>query len=375
MIGLELEKKLKKWSDTVHDFCSEIECITSSEKYAVRWLLDKMGVIGPLYDAWAREVGGSYIRPISPALGGPYIKPISSALLVMPGTGLTSGIHQLFWFYCGVADDGKITLSLSLRDVWTRRFVEFLNDDRITIVDSARSISNSELRTRIGAHDVLSVSGSNDTIQRYKQQTPTRVKTLFYGQKRSVAIHDTEEITNEDVDGYMDDITIHEGLGCLNTSTLYLRRSTYQKNRDQIIQLSERVRDTVMSDYGVAAFNEIQKWTTDVYDEDGTIEVLGTFRVREANWKEFRQTVGFGTLEIALYDDIDQVEKELSINPSINSSATIDDFSPSSEVVDMLVRSGFSRVTRVGTAQSPSLSWRHDGYSNITWATNFVTVE
>ena len=356
---MKTQTRLYKWVSTVKKFLEEIPPQTLNERWAADWLQENMTDPVKLQSEFELEVPQ-----------GVYFREIDSVLLVMPGTGLTSGIHQLFWFYMS---SQEITLSLSQRDQWTEKFVEVLDDPRVQVVGSGRGLSIPDIRRRVDDHRVVVVSGSNETIDRYRTQTGSSLKFKGYGEKRSIAIHDLHELTLEHVAGYGDDILVHNGLGCLNTSTIYLRREAYENSREALLTLSKYVWSLVL-ELDVSAQNEVQKWLSGVYNDPDTLEVLATFRVRRVGSKEFRQTVGYGTTEVVVFDDSVEVLREIDQVKALNSSATLASYDRDFWI-PVLLNSGFSRVTSIGKAQWPRVSWRHDGDSNFLWATSQMSVE
>ncbi len=356
---MKTQNRIYEWTSAVEKFLEEISPQSMNERWAADWLRENMTDPEKLLAEFELEVPR-----------GVYFREIHSVLLVMPGTGLTSGIHQLFWFF---VSSKKITLSLSQRDRWTEKFVEVLGSPRVRVVGSGRGLSNPDIRKRIDEHRVVVVSGSGETVDRYRSQTGTETKFKGYGEKRSIAVHDSPELTLEAVAGYGDDIMVHDGLGCLNTSTIYLRRDAYENSRESLHTLSKYVWDQLL-ELDVSAQNEVQKWLSGVYSDPKTLEVLGTLRVREPDAHNFRQTVGYGSVEVVVFNDSVEVLKEVGVVKSLNSSATV--LSYDSEFwIQALLDSGFSRVTSVGEAQWPRVSWRHDGDSNFLWATTQMSVE
>lgn len=345
---------LEKWSEAARDFTHEMmsEAHTSDKSYALHWIQSHL----THYSASdvVREAGLNIAHGGTSEGRHHILRTNEHTLLVTPGTGYTSGIHQLFWawFY---AD--KITVSCSTNDEWTKRFVEHLqkwdDPERVRVVD----------RYTVGDLDQytgLVVNGSSETVSYYQSKWDPNKPSIYYGPKMSACVLDTKWLSVRDYKEIVRDITKYDGLGCLNTSVIFAQKkiaALVARELDQL--LSADVPGTPAGAMAVLSFRS-------ELGVEGRVAYLPKY--------EGQMGKGYGTVVVVPFGSMEEFVSQAKPYEKLWSSVTLHS-KRREEWYDSLLEVGFSRIAVPGSAQNPNVNWQHDGMNNMLPMMKVASIE
>lgn len=256
-----------------------------------------------------------------------------SVSLILPNTGGSTSIMALYWVYISTADEGQIVVKSGESEKFDR-FVETLNDDRISVHKSREEFAKTN---SVEDSDLLVVYGSDETCRRISRKRDVLKRSVFYPSKTSIAIiNDPEKIHYE---GLARDLFSYDGLGCLSPSVIYTTSSG---------KLVEGLSPHVPLDYS------IEKTIFD-YKHN---KKLDRGIVRRELGEEPKTSQGFGTVVVVEYSDVEDIEEDLDDYRG-KISCVVVDREPKRDIL------GATRYCRVGEAQTPPLRWRHDGTHSL----------
>jgi hypothetical protein len=341
------------FAETFHDTTD------ADERLAIRWLRHRLASSRDVREVVRGEIGGREIH-----------SPYRSAVLVTPGTGLTTGIAALFWIY--VAGIPVIRVKCSQDDTWTRLFVELAQDSRelgdIAVLDGSGHLTEAELRR----HDALVVFGSDTTVAHFQDMWRDAGAFVGYGSKTSIAVHDQPVLDRSHLKGYVDDVASHSGLGCLNTSVLYVTDRAADGSRQALIDMAGEIASRSNDRVTVA------NWVDGCRIDPHVREVWSTTAVRGPGdgLGYTKSTVGRGSLYLVFYDTVEQIRREWHGGERFLSSATLVCGDGDRDGwTRCLTELGVTRVAAPGLAQYPALEWTNGGRSLLLQLSHLVTLE
>lgn len=312
--------------------------------------------------------------------------PFERQLLVTPGNGSIATIEAVC--YQLVTNPGMLYVVPSSRDELGLQFLEQLQDHEwpITVFEPGLQpefpVNDDEtpqdieyIQKRIWAKktepDYAVIYGSDKTCGLYRDGLPGYTRVVTYGSKTSIGIHDTGSTYDlmKHIDSYARDFFSHGGVGCLNTSVLYVLSDNVDKQYDVLknwIAGLAYARKQFISRPSLRAVNTLSarfcKSEGDFWQNSGVF-------VRKTSSNPDLVGIGGGTAVVVscteqdIYDEWATRKRELSsatLHREHNSQLIGE---PSSE----LYRLGVSRFTLPGQAQQPGINWRHDGYPLIPY--------
>lgn len=296
--------------------------------------------------------------------------PPQKALLVLPSTGGTTSIIAFMWVYLTGAEE--VTVKVGRGDTEFHEFLEHLNDDRVLVLENRKDL----VPAVIYEHDLVVVYGSDFTCQEVRRHASVDARVVLYPSKFSISVVDLP-IDEAGVRGMVKDIFTYDGLGCLNTSVVYVKhpnqflesfipayREEFDKRAEENTQYS-----AVAGGFRLdLMFSPL--WDVSTYEMPGVL-VRPCFEETDRELESLPQ--GFGTIHVVPYEKLDQIHEDLGTLRHKVTSCTTNAF----HLLDRLYKvTGASRVTHLGEAQHPdTFSWRHDGTDSFLSLLKLVGVE
>lgn len=256
-----------------------------------------------------------------------------SSALVLPNTGGSTGIMALYWVYLATEEDGQITVKTG-DDPNFDLFLKMLNSSDIKTYDNRAEFEETGVAR---SADLLVVYGSDRTCQMLAMGRDVFKKTVLYGSKTSIAIiHDAE---NLNYTSFAKDLFTYDGLGCLSPSVVYV---------DDAKTFVEGIKSHIPMKFDMdkIAFNHQHQ---DKLSELAVVRGIG---------EEPKLSIGRGTLVVVEELGLGNITEDLEPLKGKISCVVSDREIPT----DFL---GATRFCKVGKAQTPPLSWKHDGTDSL----------
>ena len=298
--------------------------------------------------------------------------PYPKQLLVTPSNGLLATIDSTC--YQLLTQAKTLLVSPSSRDSVGREFLEFLRDHghQVEVVRGGEALRS----PRLGRHyksevieefcpDLAILYGSDESLQTLQALLPAHCRVVKYGSKTSIGVHHlgTSELHSQ-TQNYAKDFFSYQGIGCLNTSVLYVVDPCckWEGLKEWVGELvSSREELSVETSWESSVHLQSSMIKSDLerlYQEQGVF-------LRDTSRQDSLIGVGRGTAVVVLCSSLDDVEYEWQGRGHLLSSCTYyagaDSQVNEEEAHQRLFELGVTRITVPGRAQSPSFRWRHDG--------------
>lgn len=296
-----------------------------------------------------------------------YCVPYQKQLLVTPGNGFAATLESVC--YQLLTQPEILFVVPSFRDEKSLEFLRFVSRESDFPVFF---LEPDEGLTRFGEHqhkleaiadfnpDLAILYGSDETIRELKGSLGLHTRIVAYGSKTSIGLHFLNEVDQlfDYTVRYSSDFFSCGGIGCLNTSVLYLvtEHRELLLYREWISELiKERPNHTSHISWNSSTLlsASLIKSGVNFYQEQGVV-------VRESTEAPKTLGVGNGTAVIVPCS-LEEVRREWRGREHILSSVTLEVPGSRHEVGNQLFELGATRITRPGYAQRPSHLWRHDG--------------
>lgn len=300
--------------------------------------------------------------------------PYKKQFLLTPGNGSLSTIESIC--YQLLTQPSELLVIPSRRDKIGRAFLEHLCEANRRSWPLTYFVQGDlEPLTEFGERqakldevkyfnpDFAVLYGSDRTIREYEKQLSLHCRVVKYGTKTSIGVHvlDDEIPLEKYAERYARDFFIYNGVGCLNTSVLYLLS-------DKVRRFEEFIPFARALATGRKKYIPEPSWNTRTTLEVNLIKAdiefyqeQGVF-LRDTTDCDGAIGLGNGTAVLVPCTESD-VMWEWRQREHYLSSATI--YSKSNgafeRLKDKLFDLGVSRTTCPGNAQNPSDRWRHDG--------------
>ena len=287
----------------------------------------------------------------------PACVPYKKQLIVTPGNGTIATIESICYQLLTYPEE--LFVIPSARDELGLDFIRLLKEQGWPV--SFSEVGDHEGKLESAAHfdpDLAILYGSDDTIREYEKQLSPYARVVKYGSKTSIGVHFVED--RRDLESYTElyasDFFKNGGVGCLNTSVLYLitqtrDRSVFNSWVSSLAEVRERYIPFPSQNSLATLQASMLRAGVDFSQDQGII-------LRDTT--EHTGTIGIGNgTAVIVVCSFDDVLQEWDGRGHLLSSATLrEGFGNNS---DILFDLGVSRITRPGKAQSPSHKWRHDG--------------
>lgn len=302
--------------------------------------------------------------------------PFKKQLIVTPGNGSLSTVDAIC--YQLLTQPEQLYVLPSSRDAMGVEFLRVVKESGWPV--DYFTPQTEDTLSRFGEHlrkydlieefdpDLAILYGSDETIRELESHLSSGTRVVRYGSKTSIGIHFLREANSlyEYTELYASDFFKYSGVGCLNTSVLYLITDelNYELYKDWLASFVES-RSSYLKDpsWSSSACLQASMIRADVnfYQDQGVF-------LREVTDDPSAVGIGRGTAVIVLTDEFESIQWEWRRRGRYLSSATVcyGDIDLGSRTAEMyctesLFEMGISRLTIPGQAQSPTYKWKHDG--------------
>lgn len=242
----------------------------------------------------------------------------------------------------------------SLEEIFQSSLSESNIETRLNLVTGDR-------QTRIGrlkelSFDFMIVYGSDSTCRRVLSEIDVLTPRMVYGSKTSISIHNTDESIEGYIEDFFKDATDGGGVGCLNTSILYVNRDSYEREAffekyEELLEVKEPSTTFLAHAYKEGADVLSVSRGGFVVEREEQEVVQGDFP---------SAGVGRGTLMVVpTSDPVEAFISEWTGYEKYLSSCTM------TEVDKRVYDLGVSRITDPSKAQHPTHNWKHDGMNPV----------
>lgn len=257
-----------------------------------------------------------------------------------------------------------------------KKLVEFLRTnapemgERVEVCDVGHD--DEALKKIIAKHDVLNVSGSDETIAHYRSLLPKdrAVRVIEHGHRISVAAVKEKDILNMSAKDYENlalDMTLWNGNGCLTPKVIFF--SGEYEAAEAFAQVLSGVLDDVAMQYPEVTPDVSELVPVNSALQMATLKGVKLYRCQHNHdvIALFSQIIPFEPLLFPRVTSLvcvpSVVEAAAKLAPRGQAFARRK--MPSARVIEKLRAAGFNYFCSFGQMQNPPLSWMHDGIGTL----------